>query len=450
MRTAIVLVIVFLSLPIALFRPFYGTLLWAWAAYFRPQDLSWGAGDYRLSYYIALATTVGFFVAILMRRERFVNVFTMEMILVFIMLGVLAIVCDHAMFDSKAAWDKFGDYWKIFLMTFLTAALINSKTRLRMMVWAVALSIGALGFKGGFLGALRGARLQGPGGFIMDNNDFALALNMALPLLYYLTVTETRRLNRWMFGVTTFFTAVAVILTHSRGGFLGMVAVAFFLALKSRRKVQAIATLVLVGVIGLALVPIVAPEYLERIETISNYDEDGSVKGRFVAWTTCWNIGMDRPFTGVGPRNLDLHQTFALYSPNPWNRHVAHNIYFQTLSDGGFSLLIPFLLLIFFSYFSLYRLRRRTPPIPENQWFINYCHMFEVSLFAYMVSGFFLSRNDFDLFYHVVGIVVAMKAIAPRVVVYPSGAPSRDFQPGVRPKPSPFLRRAPRPGLLRR
>jgi probable O-glycosylation ligase (exosortase A-associated) len=452
MRTAIVLTIVFLSLPIAFFRPFYGTMLWAWASYFRPQDLAWGAMDLRLSFYIAVATSVGFFLAVLLRRERLANILTREVIVIIGILIVLAIVCQHALFHPKDAWAKFSDYWKIFLMTILTASLITSKFRLRMMAWAVALSLGALGFKGGFLGALRGARLQGPGGFIQDNNDFALALNMALPILYYLTLTETRRLHKWLFGTTTFFTGIAVILTFSRGGFLGLMAVTGMLALKSKRKVLALSSLVFLGLAGITVVLVAAPDYVDRISSISEFEEDGSVRGRFNAWETCWNIGVARPFTGVGPRNLDLHETFMRYSPNPWNRHVAHNIYFQTLSDGGFSLLTLFLLLLFFTYFSLRRLRRLTPRLPENQWFINYCHMYEVSLIAYAVSGFFLSRNDFDLYYHIVGIVVAMKLIAARVVVFePTEAESAAQEPPVpQARPSPFLRPAGGPRRLGR
>ena len=421
MRAAIVITIVALSLPVALFRPFYGALLWSWAAYFRPHDLAWGVQDYRLSFLIAIATSIGFFFALLMGRERITNLFCREVLLILMMLAILAIVCDCALYNQEDAWEKFHDYWKIFLMTLLTASLITSGARLRMMAWAVALSIGALGFKGGFLGALRGAKLQGPGGFILDNNDFALALNMALPMLYYLAITEKEKLHKWILGLTAFFTAVAVILTHSRGGFLGLVAVAFFLALKSRRKTLAISSLVFLIFLGVTLIPFISPEYFDRIKTIEDFSEDGSVRGRFNAWETCWRIGMERPFTGVGPRNLDNKKTFDRYAPNPLNRHVAHNIYFQTLSDGGFTLLIPFVFLLLFTYLTLRRLRKRTPKLPENLWIINYCHMFEVSLMAFAVSGFFLSRNDFDLYYHIVGIVVAMKAVFPRVVVREAG-----------------------------
>jgi hypothetical protein len=37
--------------------------------------------------------------------------------------------------------------------------------------------------------------------------------------------------------------------------------------------------------------------------------------------------------------------------------------------------------------------------------------MFRVSIFAYMVGGVFLGRAYFDLFYHIVAMVVIMKVL---------------------------------------
>ncbi len=417
MRALIVYLIIALSLPIAFFRPFYGTLLWSWAAYFRPQDLAWNMKNTQLSKWIAIVTVAGLALALVTKRERVYRIFTREVVLMAVMLMVIAIVCSAA-FRPDLAWPKFDDYWKIFLMTFLTVLLVTDKERLRMTFWVIALSLGALGLKGGLLGALRGAKIQGPGGFLLDNNDFALALNMSLPLLYYLTITEKEKLHRWAFGVTTFFTAIAVVLTNSRGGFLGLCTVSFLIAWKSPYRAKALASLAGIGFVGAMSVAVARPDYVERLWTITEWQEDGSALGRINAWETCWNIGNALPFTGVGPRNLDLPETFEKYSPNPGRRHVAHNIYFQTLSDGGFTLLGIFLLLLLWTWRSLRTLRRVTPKLEENAWFLNYTHALEVALGAYVVSGFFLSRNDFDLYYHMVGITIAMKLIAPRVLLY--------------------------------
>ena len=65
-------------------------------------------------------------------------------------------------------------------------------------------------------------------------------------------------------------------------------------------------------------------QYAMASSNFDEVDEDGSAKGRFNAWETCWNIGLARPLIGVGPRNLDIPETFERYSPNPRNIHVAH------------------------------------------------------------------------------------------------------------------------------
>jgi hypothetical protein len=231
-RTFFVWAIVFLSLPIAFFQPFYGVLIWAWTSYFRPHDLAWGAGDLRLSYYIALATLGG----VLFSRERFRIIPVRETFLCGALLVALMIAADHAEFSQGYAWEKVQQYGKVLLMTVLTAALVTSPGRFRILAWTIAISVGGLGFKGGLLGTIRGARLAGPGGFIADNNDFALALNMSLPFFLYLAQQSKRRFVKLALYFVFALSVIAIVLTYSRGGFIGLGMVMFMIWLRSKRK----------------------------------------------------------------------------------------------------------------------------------------------------------------------------------------------------------------------
>ena len=47
MRDLFVLTVVYGSLPVILFRPFYGLLVYSWLAFMRPQDMAWGVGAVR-------------------------------------------------------------------------------------------------------------------------------------------------------------------------------------------------------------------------------------------------------------------------------------------------------------------------------------------------------------------------------------------------------------------
>jgi probable O-glycosylation ligase (exosortase A-associated) len=419
-RTFFVWAIVFLSLPIAFFQPFYGVLIWAWTSYFRPHDLAWGAGDLRLSYYIALATLGG----VLFSRERFRIIPVRETFLCGALLVALMIAADHAEFSQGYAWEKVQQYGKVLLMTVLTAALVTSPGRFRILAWTIAISVGGLGFKGGLLGTIRGARLAGPGGFIADNNDFALALNMSLPFFLYLAQQSKRRFVKLALYFVFALSVIAIVLTYSRGGFIGLGMVMFMIWLRSKRKFVSAIVIVFAGILGFVAAP---QSYIERIAGISKYKTDASAVGRLNAWQACWNIACEHPLTGIGPRNL-VPSVFRRYAPHPEDYHVAHNIYFQTMADGGFLLLAIFLGLVFGCFLSLRKLRKQVPLRPDTEWFHGGCHMLEASFVAYQASGFFLSRNDFDLFYHLVGMVIALKALAvqiPRTVATDAKAAAR-------------------------
>jgi len=82
---------------------------------------------------------------------------------------------------------------KILLMTFVMIVLITTRERLRGVVLVTAGSFGLLAIKS----TLFGLRTQGesrvwgpPDSFLSDNNAFGLALNMSLPLLFFLAREE--------------------------------------------------------------------------------------------------------------------------------------------------------------------------------------------------------------------------------------------------------------------
>ena len=60
MRDYVILAIVLLSAPIALFSPYYGVLVWSWIAYFNPHRYGWGAAhDTPVALIIAIPTLAG-------------------------------------------------------------------------------------------------------------------------------------------------------------------------------------------------------------------------------------------------------------------------------------------------------------------------------------------------------------------------------------------------------
>lgn len=403
MRDVLVLVLVMATIPLAFYRPFFGLLGFSWLAYMRPQDLAWGpAAELPLSKYVAGALWLS-----LMLRGK-INPFrrglvTWVMMTLWLWLFVSCLGAVH----RDVALEKFQDITKVVLIALLTVVLVTDVSRFRLCLAVIALSLGFLGLKYGTYGVLAGGVhfTRGVGGMIGDNNDFALALNMALPLLLYLVVDLERRWMRWAVFALIPLTALTVIFTHSRGGFLSLCAVTLFLVLNSRRKAIAVASVVVVAVVGSLVVP---QTFYERIGSIGDWRSDSSAMGRLNAWRASVAMANDYPVMGIGLDNFLF--MFPYYAPDPEDIHVAHNTWLQVLAEAGYVGLSLYALLFGATWWTLWRARRRAHRY-GMAWAERGGTCLMASLIAFMVGGTFLNRAHFDLIYHVMGLAVALDRV---------------------------------------
>jgi putative inorganic carbon (HCO3(-)) transporter len=403
MRDYLVLFLVVATIPLAFYQPFFGLLGFSWLAYMRPQDLSWGlAADLPLSKYV----TVALWLSLMMRGK--INVFrrtwvTIAMMLLWAWLLVTSFTAIH----REIAFGKFEDITKVILIALITVVLVTSAHRFRVLVGVIAFSLGFLGLKFGAYGVLRGGVhfTKGVGGMIGDNNDFALALNMTLPLLVYLTWDVKRRWIRLAAMALVPLCAITVIFTHSRGGFLSLAALTLYLIWNSRRRAVALVTVVVLGLAATAFVP---QSFYERIASIANFQSDGSAMGRLNAWQASFKMANDYPVFGVGLDNF--LSEFIYYAPDPDDIHVAHNTWFQVLAETGYTGLCFYLLLFVASWWTLWRVRRRARR-HGVEWASNGAKCLGASLLAFMVGGTFLNRAHFDLIYHVMALCACLDRI---------------------------------------
>ena len=403
MRDYLVLMLVVATIPLALYSPFYGLLGFSWLAYMRPQDLAWGlAASLPLSKYVALALFAGL---LLRGKVNFIRrgAVPLALLALWAWLLVSCLTATH----RDVAFEKFQDITKVILIALMTTVLVTSRNRFRLSIAVIALSLGFLGLKFGLYGILRGGVhfTRGVGGMIGDNNDFALALNMALPLLLFTGMWMQSRWVRWAAYGLVPLTALTVVFTHSRSGFLALAASVLYLTLRSRRKTMAIAAIVVLAAVGRLVVP---ASFYERIASIGNYQEDGSSMGRLNAWAASFHMANDYPVFGVGLDNFLF--MFQYYAPDPDDVHVAHNTWLQVLAEAGYVGLLAYLALFMATWGTLLsteRLARRH----DIRWAGDAAKFLEASTLAFMVGGTFLNRAHFDLLYHVVILSFCAKRI---------------------------------------
>lgn len=401
MRDIGLFLFVFSSLPITVFRPYYGLLLWSWLGYMNPHRLTWGpAFEFPFVQVVALATLAG----IVFDRTRKAPRVSFLLVIWFLFLCWMSLTTLTA-FNSEAAILEWQRTMKIQIMVAATLLLVNTKERIKWLVIVIAASIGFFGIKGGIFTILTGGQFLvwgPPGTFIEGNNEVAFAILITIPLFRYMQLRTENRKLRLLLGVAMVLMGLSVVGSYSRGAFLGAGAMVFVMALKSPRRKLFVPSLVIAGLLIFSFMP---DKWTDRMETIQDYTQDESALGRINAWWFAFRLAKDNPITGGGFQTFSP-DLFYRYAPIPEDFHDAHSIYFEVLAEHGFVGLTLFLAMglgVLLTAGSTIRASKRDPTL---EWAGQLAGMLQVSFVGYAVGGAFLGLAYFDLPYHLLALVV--------------------------------------------
>lgn len=411
----VAVVLFFLVLSVAAFRrPFYGALLWVLFGLMNPHRMTYGFA-YAIPFAqmsVVVTVLAALFHARDVRWPRGAPVVILMIYMAWMGLTtVFAIVPEPSL-------SKYLDVLKVLGMTIVVATMIRSRDEIMGLVWVVVLSIGFFGFKGGLFTIATGGsfRVWGPpASLVQGNNELAVALIITIPLIYFLATNASvardffpvsripERLIRRGGHLGMLLCAAAALGSQSRGALLAIAVMGAVLWWRSRAKLAIGATLILVVVVAIPMLP---ETWFERMETIRTYEEDLSALQRLNAWQTAINIAKDR-VTGAG--FVTAHpDVFGRYSPRPGSQwiYVAHSIYFQVLGDHGYVGLTLFLGFWATTYLAAGRTARRARAHADLAWAVNLMNMCKVSMVGFAVGGAFLSLAYWDMPYYLMVIVV--------------------------------------------
>lgn len=401
MRDVVTAAVFVVMLVMALTRPWVGILLWTWVSFMNPHRLCYG---FMASVPMALiggSVTLFSFAAFQSPKRM---IWKLETI-VFLVLIFWFTVTTFLALNPADAWLYWEQVVKIDLMVMVTLMAMQEDWQIRSLVWAIVLSLGYFGFKGGIFTFVGGGdnRVWGPAGsFIADNNDLGVALAMTVPLIRYLAVSEKRRWVRAGLNVLCATTVLAILGTYSRAAFLALSAVGACLWWKSRRKFTTAVLLAAMAVLGAKTMP---DAWFDRIRSIGDYKTDGSAQERFDSWHVAWRLAMDRPLIGGGFRAF-TPELFRKYSEHPeFPFHEAHSAYMKVLAEHGFAGLALFVGLFAVTWQRAGKYAKLAARTPELGWLDELLRALQVSLIAYFVGGAFGPMCYFDLPYTLLAIV---------------------------------------------
>lgn len=385
-------------------RPWIALLVWVWLSIMNPHRYTFG---FAFSAPLAQMAALSILLGLMFSQDRRESPFRGAPTNWFIALTIWITISWAMGLDPSGDLGQWTKVMKINVMVVVALVLVHSKQQIMGLTAVLVASIGLLALKGGLftLTTGGGGRVWGPpGSFIADNNEFACAVVMTIPLIYFLYQQAQTTWIRRGFMASMVVAAAAALGSQSRGAFLAITAMALFLWWKGRSKVKLGLVLLLAGVLLVLFMP---DSWTQRMESIDNYQEDRSAMGRISAWWVSWGIGLNYIF-GVG-FSIVRPELFAQYSPYPTMLFVAHSIYFQMLGHHGWIGLVLFLGVWFSTWRIAGQMIREGRAGADTAWVADLGAMVQVSLVAYMVGGAFLSLAYFDLPYYIMAVTVCAR-----------------------------------------
>lgn len=383
--------------------------------YFRPQDYVPILGAVKITTLLPVVV-IGVSLIAASGKDRISNGIVLRHRNTQLMLFFMLMLCTQlamAIFDSSKVatyvLNKLDVTFAYFLLFFVTAKEVTSIERMKGIFASIILAHLLIVLLNPETVTRPEVRSYLVHAYLGDGNDFAMSLGILVPMCLFLFQDTQNKILKILALLVTLFLVLGIIGTSSRGGTLALACLFFYQWWRGRQKVLGILGFAVVVGVVLIYAP---PMYFERMETIRNYQEEGSAMGRITAWKAAVHMAIDNPLTGVGPGHFNV--AFGTkYMPegaegHPWL--TAHSIYFLALGELGIPGLVFILVAVFATLLKSDRqVKRYQQPNDEHERRIRQISLcMTTSMVAYGAAGAFLSALYYPHLFVLLGLYIAM------------------------------------------
>lgn len=275
-------------------------------------------------------------------------------------------------------------------------------------------------------GMVAGRIIIDNGSRFSDPNDLAQFLLLGMCFALAALKKNTRLLNRIVLFPGIGLMLIVFLRTGSRGGFIGLVAVAamLFLSSSGRQRVRGVLAGLIIVTLTLTVIPQSIRARYSYIFGVHDQDEDqgeASAEARQQLFWRSVRITLHHPIVGVGPgmfavaeNNLAIDLGFARGS---W--HETHNMYTQVSSENGIPAFLFFAAILVTMMKRLSRIRRleRDFKEPGVALAARLAYWLRLGVVGFLVTGAFLSCAYSELFFVLCGLTVALQRAISRASV---------------------------------
>jgi len=374
--------------------------------------------------------------SLLTKRPFFISTFQGFGLIAFLIVSGLSLVIAQ---EFGWGFRKFLFFLSIFPLCFITASLYSQPARIKKLidvllsVAIIAALVGLVQFLSQFLFSsativgffsknigplfwgqsfsslvfeypswfvnIGGRTLLRAFGLFPDPHMMAFFLGLILPISFSFYLLGRKRKLKLL--AVCFLLFVVLLLTFSRGGYLGILAaIGVILFLTRRFLAERKKLLILIGfVLALLILFVFAQPVLGRFLSAFSFSENSSLN-RLQIWQDSWQVFLSHPILGVGLGNYsrEIDPLTSYRSPI-----TSHNLYLDILSESGLFGLAVWLFLILGTLYQLLKTVKKTVTIKTDNIFPalgigligSLCYFivhsfFETSVFNPVISAFLM------------------------------------------------------------
>jgi hypothetical protein len=328
--------------------------------------------------------------------------------------AVMLLVTATVAVNRETSWEWVVQWGKMALIfPLLVVGVVRTRATFNLFVIANMLGSAWWGWNAYTNPKREAGRLVDIGsGDSLDDNGAAAHLLTVLPFALILLLTEKKDKRLRAVALAAVPLVInTLILCNSRGAMVGVVAAmaAAILLVRTGYRGRLIGVGAATVVVFFALAD---QQFIDRQQTTTNYEDDGSATQRLMTWTGAANLVMDRPL-GAGGRGF--HLLSPVYIPDVVSLHggdlrAPHNTYAMVASEWGILGLICYLGF----YGSAFRLcqkvkeKSRTEALSFYYW---RALAIQLGIIAFMVASVFSDRLYAEAGYWLIALGTALYRI---------------------------------------
>jgi hypothetical protein len=354
---------------------------------------------------LGLVSTVVLAIFVVLRKCFFFTIRQVRLLWLF-----TALLALHVPFAFNTYYAFHAAKTMLLFMPFIlsTVYLISTIERLRNLVYFFLLLMIAMTVQS-FLNFGKGY-----GGWFCDENDLSLYITMWLPFCFFLFVAEKRVVRRVICATGLVIGILSIIVSFSRGGFVGLVVTFFFIWLFSPRKIL---SLCIIGLLIALMIIFGSESYWDEMATVTDTSES-TARARLYSWLSALEMFGDYPL-GVGGNNFQARfpdYQRERFSRGMWGR-VSHSLWFTLIPELGIFGILIFFALMYYNFRDVLLLKKLPHQVNEN---IRYIHYLSLALIASMAgffaAGTFISVLYYPHYWYMTGLIVSTIRIADSII----------------------------------